>query len=165
MIKITDKVETININENELMYYDKYYEGYKIIPIFSYFVIELVIVVEENYLREIIKINSGGEEILDRFVSKEELKDTIVLSPGDFKKFKRLYNNLRNKKDYRQEAIINAYAELLSYEYYQASVLEDIPSITKEELFEDLDGYNYSDYREEILKKSQEILKKHYKVK
>ena len=72
---------------------------------------------------------------------------------------------MRNKRDYRKEAIINAYAELLSYEYYQASVLEDIPSITKEELFNDLnDGYNYGDYQEEILKKSQELLEKYYKI-
>lgn len=165
MIKITDKVETIELNKNELKYYDKFYEGYQIIPVFSYFVVELIIVVEENFLKEIIKINSGGEEILDRFPSKEELKDTIVLSPGDFKRFKRLYKNLRNKRDYRKEAIINAYAELLSCEYYQATVLEDISSITKEELFNDLnDGYNYGDYQEEILKKSQELLEKHYKV-
>ena len=60
MIKITDKVETIELNKNELKYYDKFYEGYQIIPVFSYSVVELIIVVEENFLKEIIKINSGG---------------------------------------------------------------------------------------------------------
>lgn len=165
MIIVTDGVEKIKLMIKDISFYDKLFKGYKIIPKFTYFLVEIIIVVEHDCLKEIIKLSGGGEEILERFVNKVKSTDTIVLSSKDFEKFKRLYNNMRRKKDFRKYAIINAYAEILSYEYFQAHVLEDLPNITMEDLFCDLnESYNYWDYRDEILKKAREIHRKKYKI-
>lgn len=165
MIRITDQNESINLTKNDLIEYDKYFEGFKIKPYFDYWVVELIIVIEEGLLKEIIKIYKSGEKVLDRFISKVEQKNVIVLSESDFKRFKNIYDNLRNKHDYRKNAIVNAYSELLSYEYFQAIILEDCPNVTYEELFKELnDGYDYNEYRSEILKKSKEIFHKRYKI-
>ena len=165
MIKITDNIKTIKLGADNLEVYDKYYEGLLIKPKFSYFVIELIIVVEDGFLQEIIKTYKGSEVILDRFVNKIESKDTIQLSENDFKRFEKLYNNMQNKKDYRKSAIVAAYAELLSYEYFQGSVLEDCSSVSITELFDDLnESYDYKKYRDEIIKESKKILKEKYKV-
>lgn len=165
MIKITDNIKTIKLGADNLEVYDKYYEGLLIKPKFSHFVIEFIIVVEDGFLQEIIKTYKGSEVILDRFVNKIESKDTIQLSENDFKRFEKLYNNMQDKKDYRKSAIVAAYAELLSYEYFQGSVLEDCPSVSITELFDDLnESYDYKKYRDEIIKESKKILKEKYKV-
>lgn len=163
MIKITDNKEVIKLEKDDLKEYDKYYEGLAIKPVFNYWLIELILIFEENYLKEIIKIYNGGDEVLDRFVNKVSSRDTLVLSEKDFKRFKKLYTSMRSKKNYRKEAVINAYAELLSYEYYQSSVLEDCANISMEELFDDLnEAYDYCLYHDEIINKSKKILKEKY---
>ena len=127
--------------------------------------IDLVILMEDNYLRKIVKIYKGGADILDEFVNKVESKDTIFLTRDDFKRFNNLYKNMQNKNNYRKKAIIDAYAELLSYEYFQSVVLEDCGSISMDELFDDLnESYNYKEYKDEIKTKSIKILKDKYKV-
>ena len=165
MITITDKMDSIKLSTKDLVNYDKYYEGFKIKPKYDYWLVELIIRVEDNLLRDIIKVYSGDEVILDRFVNKEESSDTIILSPGDFARFKKLFSNMRLNKDYQKQAIITAYSELLSYEYYEATVLEDCPDVTMEELLTELHGYDYLKYQKEILKMTQEILNKRYKIK
>ena len=163
MIKITDNNEVIELGKDDLKEYDKYFEGLVIKPVFDYWLIELILIFEDNYLKKIIKIYNGGDEVLDKFVSKLVSKDTIVLSEKDFKRFKKLYTNMRSKKNYRKEAIISAYAELLSYEYYQSSVLEDCVDISMEDIFGDLnEAYDYFLYHDEIMQKSREILKEKY---
>lgn len=165
MIKITDNKNVIRLDSNDIENYDKYYEGLRIKSYFDHFVIELIIVIDEGFLNKIIKIYKGGVDVIDEFRNKIESKDTIVLSENDFKRFKNLYNNMQNKMDYRKDAIVTAYAELLSYEYFQGTVLEDCASVSLDELFDDLnETYNYKDYKTEIKNKCQEILKNKYKI-
>ena len=48
---------------------------------------------------------------------------------------------------------------------FQGSVLEDCPSVSITELFDDLnESYDYKKYRDEIIKESKKILKEKYKV-
>lgn len=163
MIKITDSKETIILTKEDILIIDNYII---IKPIHKYWVVKLFIVVEKGFLKEIIKAYDIEEEPLDRFKSKTKLSDTLVLSEGDFKRFKKLYENMHNKIDYRKKAIIKAYSELLSYEYFQATVLEDNPGITIEELFEDLgDSYNYEKCKEEIIDLSKKYIKDKYNIK
>ena len=162
MIKITDSKETIILTKEDILIIDNYII---IKPIHKYWVVKLFIVVEKGFLKEIIKAYDIEEEPLDRFKSKTKLSDTLVLSEGDFKRFKKLYENMHNKIDYRKKAIIKAYSELLSYEYFQGSVLEDCSSVSITELFDDLnESYDYKKYRDEIIKESKKILKEKYKV-
>lgn len=164
-MNITNGIDVINIPSNKVETYDKYYDGYKIKPWFDYYGVELVILIEGNYLKEIIKIYKGGDVVLDTFPNKEESKDTIYLSDNDFERFKKLYERMNNKKDYRKLAIVNSYAYMLSYEFFQASYLEDIPDVTKEEILRDLNNaYLYKEYWQDIIAKCDEILKKEYNI-
>ena len=94
MIKITDSKETIILTKEDILIIDNYII---IKPIHKYWVVKLFIVVEKGFLKEIIKAYDIEEEPLDRFKSKTKLSDTLVLSEGDFKRFKKLYENMHNK--------------------------------------------------------------------
>ena len=98
----------------------------------------LTIIIKEGNISEIIKVYNGGDEILDSFKNKKVSADEVLLSKRDFERFKKIYYRMKSRKDYRREAIIEAYSILLSYEYYQASVLEDCRDVTREEIFRDL---------------------------
>ena len=164
MIKVTDNIETIILKDEDLKEYNKFYKGLAIKPVYNYWLIELIIIKECN-IQEIIKVYNGSKEILDSFKNRKESANEILLSKRDFKVFKRLFKNMRKKKDYRKEAIIEAYSMLLSYEYYQATVLEDCKEVTEEEIFKDLSGgYDYEMYHDEILARAEVILKEKYKI-
>ena len=164
MIKVTDGYNVIMLNDKDLGEYNKFYKGLVIKSFFDYWLIELVIIKEGN-ISEIIKVYNGGDEILDSFKNKKVSADEVLLSKRDFKRFKKIYYRMKSRKDYRREAIIEAYSILLSYEYYQASVLEDCRDVTREEIFRDLcGGYEYKMYHDVIIARSKEILKEKYKI-
>lgn len=165
MIHITDGEMSLKLNDEEITKYEGKYRGYLIKPKYDYWLVELIIREEDGYLKDIVKMYCGGDEVLvclkNKIVSKEEVK----LSKNDFKLFKKLYDNMRRDIDYRKEAIISAYAELLSYEYYQATVLEDCSDISEEDVFAELgEIHNYKMYRSEILNKAKTILNDKYKI-
>ena len=134
MITITNNIEKIKISNKELEKYDNYYKGLKIEVKNDYFLIELIILKEDDDISDIIKIRKNGEEILDRFKNRGSAKNTIVLSNYDFNKFKNLYNNMQIKNNLRKEMIINIYSEMLSYEYYQTYLIEDTKDIILEDI-------------------------------
>lgn len=161
MIKITDNKETIVLTAKDIEVHDNYF---LIKPFYDYWVIKLFIIIEKGVLKEIIKAYSLNDDVLDCFKSKTKLPNTLIFSSGDFKRFKRLFANMRNKKNYRKDAIVKAYSTLLSYEFYQTVVLEDNPSITIQDLFKELhNNYNYEIYKEEILKLSEINIQNNYK--
>lgn len=165
MIYITDGNNSLQLNDEEITEYKGLFQGYLIKPKYDYWLIELVISKEEGYLKDIIKVYYGGDEVLVRLKNKMVSKDKVLLSKNDFKLFKKLYNNMRRSTDYRKKAIVNAYAELLSYDYYQATVLEDCSGISEDDVFKELGEIrNYKIYHDEILEKAKTILKTKYKV-
>lgn len=166
MITITNNVEKIKISNKELEKYDNYYKGLKIEVKNDYFLIELIILKENEDISEIIKIRKNGEEILDRFKNRGSAKNTIVLSNYDFNKFKNLYNNMQIKNNLRKEMIINIYSEMLSYEYYQTYLIEDTKDIILEDIldYELPNYYAHEEYKKEIIKESKKKIKDKYGI-
>lgn len=161
MIKITNGKEYFNLKENNLIICDR---GYIKKPVLDYYLIELLIVKEDNYLKEIVKTYIGGDTVLDTFKSKKLSNDTILLSEKDYVRLKKVYTNMISKNNLQKKAIIEAYAELLSFEYYQATEIEDCANVSKDEIFDDelSSIYDYKKYKKEIYKRSEEILKDKY---
>ena len=166
MITITNNVEKIKISNKELEKYDNYYKGLKIEVKNDYFLIELIILKEDDDISDIIKIRKNGEEILDRFKNRGSAKNTIVLSNYDFNKFKNLYNNMQIKNNLRKEMIINIYSEMLSYEYYQTYLIEDTRDIILEDIldYELPNYYAHEEYKKEIIKESKKKIKDRYGI-
>ncbi len=166
MITITNNIEKIKISNKELEKYDNYYKGLKIEVKNDYFLIELIILKENEDISEIIKIRKNGEEILDRFKNRGSAKNTIVLSNYDFNKFKNLYNNMQIKNNLRKEMIINIYSEMLSYEYYQTYLIEDTKDIILEDIlnYELPNYYAHEEYKKEIIKESKKKIKDKYGI-
>lgn len=166
MITITNNVEKIKISNKELEKYDNYYKGLKIEVKNDYFLIELIILKENEDISEIIKIRKNGEEILDRFKNRGSAKNTIVLSNYDFNKFKNLHNNMQIKNNLRKEMIINIYSEMLSYEYYQTYLIEDTKDIILEDIldYELPNYYAHEEYKKEIIKESKKKIKDKYGI-
>ena len=166
MITITNNIEKIKISNKELEKYDNYYKGLKIEVKNDYFLIELIILKEDDDISDIIKIRKNGEEILDRFKNRGSAKNTIVLSNDDFNKFKNLYNNMQIKNNLRKEMIINIYSEMLSYEYYQTYLIEDTKDIILEDIldYELPNYYAHEEYKKEIIKESKKKIKDKYGI-
>lgn len=166
MITITKNVEKIKISNKELEKYDNYYKGLKIEVKNDYFLIELIILKEDDDISDIIKIRKNGEEILDRFKNRGSAKNTIVLSNYDFNKFKNLYNNMQIKNNLRKKMIINIYSEMLSYEYYQTYLIEDTKDIILEDIldYELPNYYAHEEYKKEIIKESKKKIKDKYGI-
>ena len=161
MIIVTNGLDIIKI---ESKYLQKIEDGFLIKPEFDYWMINLIIVIENKKITKIIKTLPYGERILDSFNNLNKKSDEILLSADEFNKFKKLYENMRNKIDLRKKIVIEAVAQILSYQYYQAKCLEDNPDILMDELFEYETPvvYNSKEYREEIFKRANEILAKYY---
>ena len=161
MIIVTNGLDIVKI---ESKYLQKIEDGFLIKPEFNYWMINLIIVIENKKITKIIKTLPYGERILDSFNNLNKKSDEILLSADEFNKFKKLYENMRNKIDLRKKIVIEAVAQILSYQYYQAKCLEDNPDILMDELFEYETPvvYNSKEYREEIFKGANELLVKYY---
>ena len=161
MIIVTNGLDIIKI---ESKYLQKIEDGFLIKPEFDYWMINLIIVIENKKITKIIKTLPYGERILDSFNNLNKKSDEILLSADEFYKFKKLYENMRSKIDLRKKIVIESVAQILSYQYYQAKCLEDNPDILMDELFEYETPvvYNSKEYREEIFKRANEILVKYY---
>lgn len=161
MITVTDGTNIINIGENYLQKTDN---GFLIKPEFDYWMISLIIVFENNIITKIIKTLPYGERILDSFNNLNQDSNTILLAKDEFNRFKKLYENMRNKNDLRKKVIIESVAQILSYQYFQAKILEDNQDSLMNDIFEyEIPViYNSIDYKEEIFKRANEILVKYY---
>ena len=161
MIKVTNGLDIIKIKSKHLQ---KIENGFLITPEFDYWMINLIIIIENQKITRIIKTLPYGERILDSFNNLNKGSNEILLSIDEFNKFKKLYENMRNKVDLRKKIVIESAAQILSYQYYQARYLEDNSEILMDELFEYETPviYNSKEYREEIFKRTNEILTKYY---
>lgn len=165
MITITNGIDLIKIRKSELINYKNYFEGLQIKPYFSYWLTEIIIIKEDEFLKKIIKINKGGDEIKEEYINQKLSDNTITLLNSDFESFKQDYKNIRIKRDFKKELIIDVYSKMLSYEYFQARILENNKDIYLEETF-DTELPNYYDYKifkKEIINKSIELIKEYQK--
>lgn len=160
MITVTNGKEFIKISSK---YLQKNANGYLIKPEFSYWMIDLVIIVEDKNITKIIKTLPYGEEVLDSFNNLEKSSHEILLAEEDFRRFKKLYINMRSKNNLRKEALIEAVAQILSFEYYQSKYLEET-NVLMEDIFEyEIPNiYDFRKYKTEIFKRANEILAKYY---
>ena len=160
MITVTNGKEFIKISSK---YLQENANGYLIKPEFSYWMIDLVIIVEDKNITKIIKTLPYGEEVLVSFNNLEKSSHEILLAEDDFRMFKKLYINMRSKNNLRKEALIEAVAQILSFEYYQSKYLEET-NVLMEDIFEyEIPNiYDYRKYKTEIFKRANEILAKYY---
>lgn len=165
LITITNGIDSIKIRKSELINYKNYFEGLQIKPYFSYWLTEIIIIKEDVYLKKIIKINKGGDEIKEEYINQKLSDNTITLLNSDFESFKQDYKNIRIKRDFKKELIIDVYSKMLSYEYFQARILENNKDIYLEETFDcELPNYyDYKIYKTEIINKSIELIKEYQK--
>lgn len=165
MITITNGIDSIKIRKSELINYKNYFEGLQIKPYFSYWLTEIIIIKEDEFLKKIIKINKGGDEIKEEYINQKLSDNTITLLNSDFESFKQDYKNIRIKRDFKKELIIDVYSKMLSYEYFQARILENNKDIYLEETFDtELPNYyDYKIYKKEIINKSIELIKEYQK--
>ena len=165
MITITNGIDSIKIKKREITDYKNYFEGLQIKPYFSYWLTEIIIIKEDGYLKKIIKINKGGDEIKEEYINQKLSDNIITLLDSDFESFKQDYKNIRVKKDFKKELIIDVYSKMLSYEYFQARILENNKDIYLEETFDtELPNYyDYKIYKTEIINKSIELIKEYQK--
>ena len=165
MITITNGIDSIKIKKREITDYKNYFEGLQIKPYFSYWLTEIIIIKEDGYLKKIIKINKGGDEIKEEYINQKLSDNTITLLDSDFESFKKDYNNIKIKRNFKKELIIDVYSKMLSYEYFQARILENDKDIFLEEIFDcELPNYyDYKSYKNEIIKKSIELIKEYQK--
>lgn len=125
MITITNGIDSIKIKKREITDYKNYFEGLQIKPYFSYWLTEIIIIKEDGYLKKIIKINKGGDEIKEEYINQKLSDNIITLLDSDFESFKKDYNNIKIKRNFKKELIIDVYSKILSYEYFQARILEN----------------------------------------
>ncbi len=165
MITITNGIDSIKIKKREITDYKNYFEGLQIKPYFSYWLTEIIIIKEDGYLKKIIKINKGGDEIKEEYINQKLSDNIITLLDSDFESFKKDYNNIKIKRNFKKELIIDVYSKILSYEYFQARILENDKDIFLEEIFDcELPNYyDYKNYKNEIIKKSIELIKEYQK--
>lgn len=165
LITITNGIDSIKIRKSEIINYKNYFEGLQIKPYFSYWLTEIIIIKEDKFLKKIIKINKGGDEIKEEYINQKLSDNTITLLNSDFESFKQDYKNIRVKKDFKKELIIDVYSKMLSYEYFQARILENNKDIYLEETFDcELPNYyDYKIYKKEIINKSIELIKEYQK--
>ena len=165
MITITNGIDSIKIKKREITDYKNYFEGLQIKPYFSYWLTEIIIIKEDEFLKKIIKINKGGDEIKEEYINQKLSDNTITLLNSDFESFKQDYKNIRIKRDFKKELIIDVYSKMLSYEYFQARILENNKDIYLEETFDtELPNYyDYKIYKTEIINKSIELIKEYQK--
>ena len=165
MITITNGIDSIKIKKREITDYKNYFEGLQIKPYFSYWLTEIIIIKEDGYLKKIIKINKGGDEIKEEYINQKLSDNIITLLDSDFESFKKDYNNIKIKRNFKKELIIDVYSKMLSYEYFQARILENNKDIYLEETFDtELPNYyDYKIYKKEIINKSIELIKEYQK--
>lgn len=91
-------------------------------------------------------------------------KNFVTLNYKDYEEISRIYFKMINSVNIQKDAIVEAGAILLSFEWYQNYVLEENDYISVNELFNDVLelGYNYHRYKNEIIKRSKAILKEKY---
>ena len=157
MITVTNGLEKITIDKK---YLKKTKQGFLIVPINDYWMINLYIIMDKNNISKIIKVLPFVDENLESFINLEKSSNLVRLTEKDFLCFKKLYENMQKKTNLKKDIYVEAIAKILAFEYYQANILEDY-SLSMEEIFDNefSDFNNYKKYRLDILAKAQEYFK------
>ena len=133
---------------------------------FEYWGIELVFIISKNKkFDKILKCLPDGDVIEEYKNLDTEKKNFILLSDENYFKVKKMYMAMQDDRDYEKEALIEGLANILSFDFFQSSILED-EEVSLEILFKDIfeTKNRYKNYKEEIFKRTMEILKTKYKV-
>ena len=85
MIIVTNGIDTINIDKKYLQKLDN---GFLIKPEFDYWMVSLIIIVENGVITKIIKTLPYGERILDSFNNLDKNSNRVLLSNNEFSKLK-----------------------------------------------------------------------------
>lgn len=160
---ITDGKESIKINNNKL--FKTGVSNLKIKSKLKYWMVELVFIRnDKGFVEKIVKRLPEGDTIKEYNNLDLSRKNFVTLNYKDYEEISRIYFKMINSVNIQKDAIVEAGAILLSFEWYQNYVLEENDYISVNELFDDVLelGYNYRRYKNEIIKRSKAILKEKY---
>lgn len=160
---ITDGKESIKINNNKLL--KTGVSNLKIKSKLKYWMVELIFIRnDKGFVEKIVKRLPEGDTIKEYNNLDLSRKNFVTLNYKDYEEISRIYFKMINSVNIQKDAIVEAGAILLSFEWYQNYVLEENDYISVNELFNDVLelGYNYHRYKNEIIKRSKAILKEKY---
>ena len=175
MITITNEKESFTVDE-KILKRDKRNLNY--VGVDDY----CEIVMSFFYSRKLLKkgitkiqkcLASSGDTSGDSLKDYNNLKisdNTVVLRDEDYEEVVRLMKNMQEKDTLRKDIVINSFAPIVAYEcyrYFKLSELEDEVDIDFVWEYVCCTCLYYKEkikYKEEILKKAKELLKKEYKV-
>ena len=131
---------------------------------------ELFFEVDKNHyvVNVIQRLYGGGDTLAEYKNLNTNSRLHILLEKEGYKRIFNFYNNLKNRKNYKKEAVIKAGAIVLSFYCYQYYCLEDQPLREHDlnDLLRDIeiDSVSCRKYRKEIISLAKKILKAEYKV-
>lgn len=168
MITITNGKERFVIRGNELWKREETLKGKATKLKHQYWSIELLFTEQKKgHYDKVIKCYPCGDSSLEIYNNKDiTKKDEILLSNKDYKKVKKIWENMNIEQDIKKEAMLDVVARIFSYECYQNYVLELDNSISLNEIFRDniqID-YPYKKHKREIYQRAKKILKEVYNV-
>lgn len=134
---ITDGKESIKINNNKLIKTGT--SDLKIKSRLKYWMIELVFIRnDKGFVEKIVKRLPEGDTIKEYNNLDLSRKNFVTLNYKDYEEISRIYFKMINSVNIQKDAIVEAGAILLSFEWYQNYVLEENDYISVNELFDDV---------------------------
>lgn len=172
MIEISNGEESFFIENERLKKYKKYS---KYVNKNKHISVELVIFYDKTFRKnKIISIQKRlccsdepvGDLIKD-FKVLECNSNKITLSSNDYKGLKKLVENLNIEDIYREDVYVKAYSEIMAYECYLNYLVEELDSVSINDIFQYVGSCCLSTkekelYRNSIIQNAKKILKEKY---
>lgn len=172
MIEISNGEESFFIENERLKKYKKYS---KYVNKNKHISVELVIFYDKTFRKnKIISIQKRlccsdepvGDLIKD-FKILECNSNKITLSSNDYKELKKLVENLNVEDIYREDVYVKAYSEIMAYECYLNYLVEELDSVSINDIFQYVGSCCLSTkekelYRNSIIQNTKKILKEKY---
>lgn len=170
MITITNRKDKIIIDEKDLRNVKGNYYAVR-----DDWLIEFEFVIENENITMIRKRLGSSDDcsgdILSEYVNKVNSPNKIVLKKKDFDEVLRLFRRFKEEDNCRKKVIIDSYSRLIAYECYLTYSVCELDEVTIEDIYKEICGcyccvYRYEKfkYKNAILEKAKEVLKKEYKV-
>lgn len=174
MLKITNNKESFIIENERLKKFENYY---KYVNQNKNICVELLFLYEEtNKSDKTVSIQKRlqcvGEslgDILKEYKILENDGNKIVLSCDDYIEIKRLVENLNKKDEYREDVYVESYSQIMAYECYLNYLVEELNSVSINDIFQYvcsgcLSSKEKEKYRKSIIQNTEKILKEKYDV-
>lgn len=172
MIEISNGEESFFIENERLKKYKKYS---KYVNKNKHISVVLVIFYDKTFRKnKIISIQKRlccsdepvGDLIKD-FKILECNSNKITLSSNDYKELKKLVENLNIEDIYREDVYVKAYSEIMAYECYLNYLVEELDSVSINDIFQYVGSCCLSTkekelYRNSIIQNAKKILKEKY---